>query len=311
MVKVMVTGATGLLGRAVVRELQANPNNQVIACGFSRALAGMHRLDLTQSASVMAFVDAHRPDVIVHCAAERRPDVSENNPRAALALNAEATQSLANAASQSAAWLLYISTDYVFDGTAPCYAENALTHPVNFYGDSKRQGEVIINDAKADFAVLRLPILYGDVETVQESAVTILLNNLLDSTEQYIDDWAIRSPTSTEDVATAIAQMIVLQSTGSTLSGNYHFSASDSMSKYQMLLTMGELLGLSTQHLNPVTSPIDSAKRPRDCTLSCERLASLLIQTKVPFKAGIEPALLQSPSVMAMLKPKHEYNKKE
>lgn len=298
----MVTGATGLLGRAVVRELRTNPNNQVIACGFSRALAGVHKLDLTQPASVRAFVETYRPDVIVHCAAERRPDVSEKNPAAALALNAEATRSLASVASQSGAWLLYISTDYVFDGTAPRYAEDALTHPVNFYGDSKRQGEMIITDPKQGFAVLRLPILYGEVETVQESAVTILLNHLLDSTEQNIDDWAVRSPTSTADIAAAIAQMIVLKTAGTTLSGHYHFSASNTMSKYQMLLIMGELLGLSTQHLNPVTSPTDSAKRPHDCTLSCERLASLSIQSKVPFKVGIERALAQSPKVMAMLK---------
>ncbi|PKG56883.1 NAD(P)-dependent oxidoreductase [Shewanella sp. Choline-02u-19] len=302
MVNVMVTGATGLLGRAVVRELQANPNNQVIACGFSRAHVDMHKLDLTQSASVKVFVETHRPDIIVHCAAERRPDVSEQNPAAALALNAEATQSLADAASQSGAWLLYISTDYVFDGTAPPYIEDALTHPVNFYGDSKRQGEMIITDAKQDFAMLRLPILYGEVETVQESAVMVLLNNLLDATEQYIDDWAVRSPTSTADVATAIAQMVVLKASGATLAGNYHFSASDTMSKYQMLLIMGELLGLGTQHLNPVMSPTDSVNRPHNCTLSCERLASLSIQTKVPFKVGIGQALQQSPSAMAMLK---------
>ncbi|QQX82426.1 SDR family oxidoreductase [Shewanella sp. KX20019] len=302
MVKIMVTGATGLLGRAVVRELQANSNNQIIACGYSRAKAGVHKLDLTQSASVMAFVDTQRPDVIVHCAAERRPDVSEKNPAAALALNAEATRSLASVASQSGAWLLYISTDYVFDGTAPRYAENALTHPVNFYGDSKRQGEVIITGAKQDFAVLRLPILYGEVETVQESAVTVLLNHLLDTTEQNIDDWAVRSPTSTADIAVAIAQMILAKTAGTTLSGYYHFSASNTMSKYQMLLIMGELLGLSTQHLNPVTSPTDSAKRPHDCTLSCEKLASLSIQSKVPFEVGIERALALSPNVMSIFK---------
>lgn len=300
--KVMVTGATGLLGRAVVAELEAQPAVEVLACGYSRAVPGIHKLDLTQPSQVTAFIKTHQPDVIVHCAAERRPDVSEQNPAAALALNADATRSLTQAASQSGAWLLYISTDYVFDGTAPPYHEHSATNPVNFYGDSKRQGEMIVTEAKQDFAVLRLPILYGAVETLQESAVMVLLNQLLDENEQFVDDWAVRSPTSTEDIASAIAQMIALKATGAHLAGHYHFSASDTMSKYQMLLAMGGLLDLNTEHLKPVTSPTDSAKRPHDCSLSCERLASLSIQSNVLFNSGIKKALQQSPVAMVLLK---------
>lgn len=302
MVKVMVTGATGLLGRAVVAELEAHAGFEVLACGYSRAVQGIYRLDLTHCSQVTAFIKTHQPDVIVHCAAERRPDVSEQNPAAALALNADATRSLTQAASQSGAWLLYISTDYVFDGTSPPYHEHSATNPVNFYGDSKRQGELIVTEAKQGFAVLRLPILYGAVETLPESAVMILLHQLLDKNEQLVDDWAVRSPTSTADIACAIAQMIQLQTAGEPLSGHYHFSASGSMSKYQMLLVMGELLGLGTGHLKPVTSPTDSAKRPHDCSLSCERLASLSIQSNVMFNSGIEKALQQSPAAMALLK---------
>lgn len=302
MVRVMVTGATGLLGRAVVRELQAQADVEVLACGYSRAVPGIHKLDLTHSSQVAAFIETHQPDVIVHCAAERRPDVSEKNPAAALALNADATRSLTQAASQSGAWLLYISTDYVFDGTAPPYNESSATNPVNFYGDSKRQGEMIVTEAKQDFAVLRLPILYGAVETLPESAVMVLLNQLLDESEQLVDDWAVRSPTSTEDIASAIAQMIGLKTKGAHLAGHYHFSASDTMSKYQMLLTMGGLLDLNTEHLKPVTSPTDSAKRPHDCSLSCERLASLSIQSNVMFSSGIKKALQQSPVAMVLLK---------
>ncbi|ACJ31236.1 NAD dependent epimerase/dehydratase family protein [Shewanella piezotolerans WP3] len=302
MVKVMVTGATGLLGRAVVAELEAQPDVEVLACGYSRAVQGVHRLDLTLSSQVTAFIETHQPDVIVHCAAERRPDISEQNPAAALALNADATRLLTLAASQCGAWLLYVSTDYVFDGTAPPYNEHSATNPVNFYGDSKRQGEMIVTEAKQGFAVLRLPILYGAVETLQESAVMVLLNQLLDENEQFVDDWAVRSPTSTEDIASAIAKMISLKTTGAHLAGHYHFSASDTMSKYQMLLTMGGLLGLNTEHLKPVTSPTDSAKRPHDCSLSCERLASLSIQSNVVFNSGIKKALQQSPVAMSLLK---------
>mgnify|MGYP000167611419 CR=1 FL=1 len=304
MVGVMVTGATGLLGRAVVRELEARADVEVLACGYSRAVPGIYKLDLTHSSQVAAFIETHQPDVIVHCAAERRPDVSEKNPAAALALNADATRSLTQAASQSGAWLLYISTDYVFDGTAPPYNESSTTNSVNFYGDSKRQGEIIVTEAKQDFAVLRLPILYGAVETLQESAVMVLLNHLLDQNEQFIDDRAVRSPTSTADISVAISQMIRIKISGTAIAGYYHFSAVEAMTKYQMLLVMADILGLDSLHLKPETFPTDSAKRPHDCSLSCERLASLSIKSTVLFNEGIKEVLQQSAAVQSLLNKK-------
>lgn len=302
MAKIMVTGATGLLGRALIKQLAQQPLHQVMACGYSRANPNIARLDLTQEAQVCSFVAKHKPDIIVHCAAERRPDVSEKDPQAALALNTDATAFLTQAASQHGAWLLYISTDYVFDGCSAPYLEDAEPNPVNFYGQSKLKGELKVEDAQQEFAILRLPILYGEVESLNESAVMVLLNLLVDTAEQPVDSWAIRSPTSTADVAAAIGKMIALKLTGETLSGYFHFSANETMTKHQMLLVMGEVLGLDTGHLIPVTSPTDSAKRPKDSSLSCERLVSLGIESKVPFKRGLKRALQDSPCVHRLLK---------
>ena len=308
MARIMVTGATGLLGRALVKHLTEQGEHQLIVCGFSRMNDAGYRLDLTQANQVAEFVALHKPDVIVHCAAERRPDISEQNPQAALALNADATQSLALAAHEHQAWLLYISTDYVFDGTAPQYSEDAVTNPVNFYGESKLQGEQIVLATDPGFAVLRLPILYGDVESLEESAVTVLLKYLaqaatvetgaatITTPTAYIDAWAIRSPTSTQDIAHAIAQMINLQLTSNKdLVGCYHFSAQQTMTKYQMLVQMAQLLNVSHSHVIAVTSATDSAKRPRDCSLSCERLASLGIKSEVPFELGMARVLQHMP----------------
>ncbi len=305
MAKIMVTGATGQLGRAVVKQLELT-GHEVVATGFSRANDSVHRLDLTHSNEVADFVSLHSPQVIVHCAAERRPDVSEQNPQAALALNLSASQALAQAAKANHAWLIYISTDYVFDGTQPKYAEDAATHPVNFYGESKRKGEEIVLSIDPDFAVLRLPILYGQVEKLSESAVLVLIQQLMDKRPQGIDDWAVRSPTSTADIANAIDKLIALhlqelhlQET--TVQGIYHFSAAETMTKYRMLLTLGEILQLSTAHLTPESTPTDSAKRPRDCTLSCARLAALGIRSDIDFATGAHQALTQSSGALAAL----------
>ncbi|MFB2685574.1 dTDP-4-dehydrorhamnose reductase family protein [Shewanella mangrovisoli] len=298
MANIMVTGATGLLGRAVVKQLTA-AGHRVIATGFSRAEAGIHRLDLTQAAEVEAFIAREQPEVIVHCAAERRPDVSEHSPEHSLALNLSASQTLAEVAKAHQAWLLYISTDYVFDGTTPPYAEDAAPHPVNFYGESKLQGETFVLNTDSGFAVLSLPILYGEVTQLSESAVLVLINQLLDSRPQRVDHWAIRSPTSTADIANAIAKLIQRQADRADVSGIYHFSATQTMTKYQMLLSLGELLGIDTAHLLPEQTPMDSAKRPQDCTLSCGRLAALGIYSELDFKAGLSQALSQSSVALA------------
>ncbi|MEL4281402.1 SDR family oxidoreductase [Shewanella mangrovisoli] len=298
MANIMVTGATGLLGRAVVKQLTA-VGHRVIATGFSRAEAGTHRLDLTQAAEVEAFIAREQPEVIVHCAAERRPDVSERSPEHALALNLSASQTLAEVAKTHQAWLLYISTDYVFDGTTPPYAEDAAPNPVNFYGESKLQGETCVLNIDSGFAVLRLPILYGEVTQLSESAVLVLINQLLDSRPQRVDHWAIRSPTSTADIANAIAKLILRQLHAVDVSGIYHFSATQTMTKYQMLLSLGELLGIDSAHLLPEQTPMDSAKRPQDCTLSCGRLAELGIYSELAFKTGLTQALSQSSAALA------------
>ena len=219
----------------------------------------------------------------------------------ALVKQLKLTDALANAAKLQGAWVLYISTDYVFDGTAPSYDELDRPNPVNFYGESKLRGEQALLGISSDFAVLRLPILYGEVEHVGESAILVLLDQRLDNTPQDVDNWAVRSPTLTQDIAIAIEQMIVIQLGGGSLRGIYHFSAKQTMSKYQMLLVFGELLGVDCAHLTPVSSPMDTAKIPHDCTLSCQRLAGVGIVPQIDFKQGIKQSLANSQNALSSI----------
>lgn len=117
--RVLVTGATGLLGRAVRR---AFADWDVIALGLSRSGGEVLRVDLLDEAAASKVVESFRPHVIVHCAAERRLDRCEKDPQS-LRLNVGATRLLARLAKKHGAWLLFISTDYLFDGTKPPYRE--------------------------------------------------------------------------------------------------------------------------------------------------------------------------------------------
>ncbi|QSX30612.1 SDR family oxidoreductase [Shewanella cyperi] len=297
MANIMVTGATGLLGRALMKALSAS--HPVTGTGFNRAVDGIIRLDLTDAKAVACAVAEIAPQVIVHCAAERRPDVSAQNPEAAKALNLSATEALCQAAKACGAWLIYISTDYVFDGTEPPYSEDASPNPVNFYGETKLMGEQAVRRLMPDAAILRLPILYGEVERLNESAVLVLIEQLLDYQKQGVDDWAIRRPTSTTDIADAINGMIAKHFEGETISGIYHFSAAENFTKHGMIVALAQILGKDCGHLIAQSNAMDTAKRPKDCTLSCERLEALGLLKTRPFKEAAVESLKASSAALA------------
>ncbi|MBV8261650.1 MAG: SDR family oxidoreductase, partial [Paraburkholderia sp.] len=156
MFRVAVIGASGLLGRAVVRELAAVTAWQLVPTAFRHGGPQQAVLDVRDAQAVDAFVEREAPDAIVLAAAERHPDVCEHDPAAARALNVDAVRSVATAARRRGAWVLSISTDYVFDGNkgAP-YVESDLTTPLGVYGASKLAGEQAVLEANSRTSVLR------------------------------------------------------------------------------------------------------------------------------------------------------------
>ena len=143
MKKVLVTGASGLLGRSVFQKLKSE-QWEVLGTSFTRKQDGLISLDLTNSKAVQDCILKYQPNFIVHCAAEKSPDICQNDPSKTQKINVDATQNLAKLSLENAANLIYISTDYVFDGTNPPYRTNDLTNPINAYGLSKRAGELEI-----------------------------------------------------------------------------------------------------------------------------------------------------------------------
>ncbi|RKP06381.1 hypothetical protein THASP1DRAFT_35163 [Thamnocephalis sphaerospora] len=220
--RVLVTGASGLLG--------------LIGTAFSRVSGGLLKVDLTKNAEVRQLFEEHRPQVVIHCAAERRPDVVAQHPDGALTLNVDATSQLARCCKEYHAFLVYISTDYVFDGTSPPYDVDATPNPLNLYGKLKLRGEEALRAVGGNAVTLRVPVLYGDVEYPEESAVNILQKNV-DNPDKPVnmDHVAIRYPTNVVDVARVCRDIAVLGvDKQQTLPPILHFSASEPMTKYDM-----------------------------------------------------------------------------
>lgn len=290
--RVLITGATGLLGRAVYKEFRQN-NWHALGCGFRRARPKFEQVNLLDSDAVHHIIYDFQPHVIVHCAAERRPDVVENQPDAAAQLNVDASGNLAKEAAAIGAFLIYISSDYVFDGTDPPYGEEDIPSPLNLYGKTKLEGEKAVLENNLGAAVLRIPVLYGEVEKLEESAVTVMFDKIQFSNKSAnMDHWQQRFPTHVKDVATVCRQLAEKRMLDPSIKGTFHWSGNEQMTKYEMACAIADAFNLPSSHLRPITdSPVLGAQRPRNSQLDCSKLETLGIGQRTPFRIGIKESL--------------------
>lgn len=176
-------------------------NHDVLPLSYSQRGDGLVPLNLLDGDAVKKTFADFRPDAVLHCAAERRPDVAEKDPAAAKQLNVEASRQLATIAKELNAVLVYVSTDYVFDGSSPPYSPEDTPNPLNLYGRTKLAGEQAVRETYPEGSiVLRVPVLYGEAPNPSDSAVNILLNPVRSDKETGMDDYAVRFPTCVDNV---------------------------------------------------------------------------------------------------------------
>ncbi|KAK6596725.1 RmlD substrate binding domain-containing protein [Botrytis cinerea] len=270
----LITGATGLLGRQVLKVFDRE-NWNTVGTGFSRAKPPtILKVDLASEPEVAKALNESKPQVVIHCAANRFPDKCDNDPEGTRALNIAASASLAKLCAEQSIFLVYISTDYVFPGTE----------------ETKYEGEkaVLAEYEKAGKSglgvVLRVPVLYGEGEP-EESAVGVLVNSVWKAQEKdaniKMDHWALRYPTNTEDVGRVLSEIATkyLESKDpSSLPRVLQFSSEDKFTKYEICQLFAEILGLPLDGMVANTEgndPNASVQRPYDCHLSTKALKDL------------------------------------
>ncbi len=291
---ILVTGASGLLGRAIMQNLAQQSDIVRTGTAFSRVAGGLTSLDLRDFSAVTNTLDDLRPDMIVHCAAERRPDVSENDPEGTQHLNVDATRHLAQWCGRHGAWMLYMSTDYVFDDRAPPYEPDAPTHPMNAYGRSKLAGEQAVLKTTDNAAVLRVPILFGPCEDLNESAITNTISAMRQASGDkplVLDHWATRYPTYTPDVAEVIRRMIQRHRAGQPMTGIFHGSGDEPFTKYSFARMAADMLGVDPDAIRPRETPTPGAPRPRDTRLDTARLTALGVGVRTPVATALRHVL--------------------
>ena len=272
---IAVTGASGLLGRPFCRILDSHPDYRLRGAALSRAGGALDRVDLRSRTAADSWLSECRPSILVHLAAERRPDAYADDPEAAEELNVGTTRTLAELCAAREIPLLFLSTNYVFDGTAAPYSPDDAPNPLNAYGRSKRLGEECVVGASELNRVLRIPMLFGPSGSLDESPVTLIAAKFLRSEGPVaLDVRQTRFPAYTPDVAVAMAGLLP-ELLHRVLPGPYlHFCPPESaaVTKLEMGRILADLVGADPDRaVADKTSP-SGAPRPQNVRLLCPAL---------------------------------------
>lgn len=251
--KVVVTGVRGQLGYDVVKELSARGHE---AIGIDIA-----ELDITDASAVSEYFASVRPDALIHCAAYTATDKAEDEPEVCRRVNADGTKNLATACRNTGAKMLYISTDYVFDGKGdtPFRTDDKIA-PLSVYGKTKYEGEASVRDILDRYFVVRISWVFG-INGKNFIRTMLRLAEDRDTVSVVCDQ--IGSPTYTKDLAPLLCDMIQ-----SDKYGTYHATNEGYCSWYELACHTFEAAGLDMK-VEPITSDKFPAKikRPENSRL--------------------------------------------
>jgi dTDP-4-dehydrorhamnose reductase/4-ketoreductase len=251
--KWLVTGAGGMLGRDTVDALTRRGED---VTGLDHA-----RLDITSLKSVEEALAAHRPDLVVNCAAYTAVDDAETDERTALRINGDGPRLLARACAATGARLLHVSTDYVFSGDARTdpYPENHPTAPRTAYGRTKLAGEqAVLAELPGASAIVRTAWLYG---VHGRNFVRTMLG--LESSRDTVDvvDDQRGQPTWSADVAERLADLGPLIGPG--LHGVFHATSAGEATWYDLARAVFDGVGADPDRVRPTSSAAYPRPAPR------------------------------------------------
>lgn len=242
--RVLITGAGGQVGHELVR---AFGRHDVVA-------ADRATLDVTDRASTLAAITTLRPDAIVHAAAFTQVDACESEVDRAYAVNAIGTRSVAEGARRVGAHVVYVSTDYVFDGSKPDpYDEWDVPNPASVYGRSKYAGELELA-ATPDVTIVRISWVFG--VHGQNMVKTVLQLAADHPTLRFVDDQRGR-PTSAADAADLVRRIAV-----DRVPGLFHATNQGAVSWYEFARAVLEAAGEDPARVEPITTAELDPPRP-------------------------------------------------
>ena len=254
--KVLVTGAKGQLGTDLMNELAKR--------GIEGIGVDVEEMDITDAEACRRVIKASGADAVIHCAAYTAVDAAEDNVELCRRINGEGTRNVAQACNVK---LMYISTDYVFDGqgTRPWEPDDER-HPLNVYGQTKYEGELAVEELSDKYFIVRIAWVFG---VAGKNFIKTMLRLGKERGAVSVVDDQVGSPTYTHDLARLLVDMIQTDKYG-----RYHATNEGLCSWYEFAKEIFRQAGMDVP-VTPVSSSEFPAKatRPSNSRMSKEKLS--------------------------------------
>jgi len=272
--KFLVTGSAGLVGRQVVKDL--SETHEVFSCYTkSEPEFGVPvKMDLLNHERISNVLSEKNPDIVIHLGAMTAVDLCETQQDNALKINSHATEILAKECSKINSFMVYVSTDYVFDGNTGMYEENDTTNPLGFYGKSKLLGEKSIQNFSSNWCIARTSTPFGLHPTKKSFPIWVIENLQKQKQIDVLTD-QFTSPT----YVPSLSRMLI-EISERHLTGIIHVAGASKISRYEMASLVSDKLGLDGKLLREISiNDIKwEAQRPKDSSLNVSKAISILNQ---------------------------------
>jgi dTDP-4-dehydrorhamnose reductase len=244
--RILLTGSNGLLGQKLVDLLIQQDGVELTATarGDNRLPYSdgytYRSMDITDRQQVLNVISDVRPDVVIHTAAMTDVDKCELQKDACWAQNVQAVEYLVDACGNTNAFLLHVSTDFIFDGAAGPYDETAEGNPISFYGWSKYAAEKVVIHSNLRWAIARTVLVYGIAHDMSRSNIILWVKKSLEDGKNIkvvTDQW--RSPTLAEDLATGCYLIADKEA-----EGIFNISGKEVLTPYDMAIKTADYFGL-------------------------------------------------------------------
>ena len=283
--KYLVTGSAGLIGSNLVSELVKSGKTVYSCFNKIKPQSGIPvKLDLLNFDEISKVFDDVQPDIIIHLAALTDVEKCEEEPRLANSINAEATEIIAKESKTLQSYLIYLSTDYVFDGKKGMYGETDITNPLNQYGKTKLSGEKAITSFAKKWTIIRTSTPFGTHPSKKTFPIW-LLENIQNNKKINVLEDQFTSPTYVPNLGKMIVEIV-----SRNLEGLFHLSGSSKISRYEFAKKILKILDLNDSLLIPTktNSMPWKACRPLDSSLDVSKIYPLLTTKPLSIEASLE-----------------------
>ncbi len=251
--RILVIGASGFIGRHVMRRLAAMPEHEATGTFRSQAPAvdgdSWLQVELTDSPAVERLFQQTDPQVVIHLAAIADIGVAEREPERATQVNVVATSNIAALCQRHGSRLVFVSTECVFDGERGFYREDETPRPTTHYGLTKWRAEQEVAWGAASWSVARTSIVYGWPHPSKRNFAPWLIENLRNGQPYYAPTDTLRTPVYVEHLVDGIATIVEDERPGIR-----HVAGRDWVSMYEFAVAIADAFGLDANLVEPMDS---------------------------------------------------------